>query len=1170
MDSSEGRATVRRQTGSHDLAAQHETTGVPALPGVKSELVKTEAIKPETIKAEPEGAHVKAGLIKAHFKAGPIETHVKPEQMEYQDYRPRDQGDPFGDLQQDEVEAPIRGLPLQQIAKGTTTERLEAGVRTGLEALAMLEEPLSKMEGDREAKAWLEQIANVRKDAARSRTVVGVVGNTGAGKSSVINAMLEEERLVPTNCMRACTAVVTEMSYNDSTNEASKYRAQVEFIKPEDWRKELDVLFAEIFDEEGRIVREASNPDSQAGIAYAKIRAVYHKFTKDMLSRSSVDALMRVPMVQTVLGTTKYISERTPDAFYRRLQYLVDSKEKNTEKKDKNGNKITNPKREFEYWPLIKVVKIYTKADALSTGAIIVDLPGVHDSNAARAAVAEGYMKQCTGLWIVAPINRAVDDKAAKTLLGDTFKRQLKFDGSYSAVTFICSKTDDISRTEAADSLELGDEFEELDERLIQIVREKRALTRNLTDLKARKSNHADAIDSIDDSIEQWEDCGTMLEVGKTVYAPTTVTMKKRKRSSASASADRAKKRRTSGDSDDDDDFVVSDNDVQAEEAASMEEGAQGLPLTQEEIDDKLDELKKLKKEARREKIAIEEEIRENRMSIAPLDEEEERIDAIKSAKCIAGRNEYSRGAIRLDFAAGIRELDQENAEEEDPDNFNPDEDIRDYEKVAQTLPVFCVSSRAYQKLSGRFLKDQDLPGFETKDQTEIPQLQVHCKLLTVSSRQARARRFLNGLTQLLTSLGLWASDDGTGAKLTTKQRDDEKSFLTRELVEFERALEKAVNLTLEDARETLTTNVFDKFNPAIETAARDALPTSSGWGAHRNDGGLFWATYKATVRRQGVYAGASGARDFNQELAEPIYKQLASAWEKAFQRRLPQVLQAFTKAGGNLLKSFHAAVEARCLEKGHGASRIGLLKNQLNVYQELFKDLATSMVEQINNEQREINRQFTPVIAQIMEHAYTVCTEERGTGSYKRMKAAMVEHVTANQETMFQQACDQVQTSLDAMCTVVSKSMLDRADGIYTMIQRDYFSIIGNVQLNERMSREERHARGNVDDAISALDTMFKVVVDSAEADLEIIAEQHGQNAEDEVVQDDGGDVNGMEDHGTNDAEEDSSKEDGNEENLSGETKGETPGTNRVEHGNEAGKEDEEYDPKDKPMSDT
>ena len=36
--------------------------------------------------------------------------------------------------------------------------------------------------------------------------------------------------------MRACTAVVTELSYN---YEDAAYRAEIEFISPADWRKEL-------------------------------------------------------------------------------------------------------------------------------------------------------------------------------------------------------------------------------------------------------------------------------------------------------------------------------------------------------------------------------------------------------------------------------------------------------------------------------------------------------------------------------------------------------------------------------------------------------------------------------------------------------------------------------------------------------------------------------------------------------------------------------------------------------------------------------------------------------------------------------------------------------------------------------------------------------------------
>lgn len=88
---------------------------------------------------------------------------------------------------------------------------------------------------------------------------------------------------------------------------------------------------------------------------------MYHKHTKEMLANATIEGLMRVHTVKSVLGTTRRLNENDPAAFYRLLQGYVDSKEKDSEKLDKNGNKITNPMREFEYWPLIKVVKIYTK-----------------------------------------------------------------------------------------------------------------------------------------------------------------------------------------------------------------------------------------------------------------------------------------------------------------------------------------------------------------------------------------------------------------------------------------------------------------------------------------------------------------------------------------------------------------------------------------------------------------------------------------------------------------------------------------------------------------------------------------------------------------------------------------------------------------------------------------
>ena len=605
---------------------------------------------------------------------------------------------------------------IRQLIEKQTPELLEAGVKKAFKVLNFLEGTFAQhAQTSADADVWVKAIEKLKSQAERKPTVVGVVGNTGAGKSSVINAMLDEERLVPTNCMRACTAVVTEMSWNSSSDPNCKYRALIEFITPADWEKEVHVLLKEFLTDMGGVSKDTSNPDSDAGIAWAKFHAVYPKITKDMLSSCTVEELVKVKSVLNVLGTTKSINKSRPEPFYRELQRYVDSKEKSTgKKKDSNSSGL-----EMEFWPLIKVVKIQVKSQALSTGAVIVDLPGVHDSNAARAAVAQGYMKQCTGLWIVAPINRAVDDKAAKTLLGDSFKRQLKYDGGFSSVTFICSKTDDISITEATDSLGLEEQMSTLDDQERSCKKRRKQLNDKIEELKDSKNVHSIAISDATDEMEIWDALKDQLNDGKTVYAPVRKGNKRKKGRSNKES----RKRRHAEDDDDSDDYdseddrvsISSDDDSDSDGVAPPQN-----PLTDTEIKAKLEELRTTRKTARRERSQLDAAMKDVRLELAEIKTTMADIRAEMSAICIAGRNEYSKSAIQLDFAAGIKELDMENAMEEDEENFNPDEELRDYDKVAKSLPVFCVSSRAYQKLCGRLEKDEKVPGFKTPEETGV------------------------------------------------------------------------------------------------------------------------------------------------------------------------------------------------------------------------------------------------------------------------------------------------------------------------------------------------------------------------------------------------------------------------------------------------------------------
>lgn len=203
---------------------------------------------------------------------------------------------------------------------------------------------------------------------------------------------------------------------------------------------ELAILFQELL-EKNQLCPTYLDASTEAGVAYAKIRAVYPRLTHDMLVQSSPDQLMGEEEVQQVLGTTRELKFKTASELYKALQVYLDSKERHSRSATKDGSDIA-------FWPLIKgkyyaskrdivcitadrklVVRIYCRADALSTGLCIVDLSGIHDSNAARSAVAERYMADCSAVWLVSPIKRAVDDKAAKDLLGQSFRTQLKMDG---------------------------------------------------------------------------------------------------------------------------------------------------------------------------------------------------------------------------------------------------------------------------------------------------------------------------------------------------------------------------------------------------------------------------------------------------------------------------------------------------------------------------------------------------------------------------------------------------------------------------------------------------------------------------------------------------------------------------------------------------------------------
>jgi hypothetical protein len=126
---------------------------------------------------------------------------------------------------------------------------------------------------------------------------------------------------------------------------------------------------------------------------------------------------------------------------------------------------------------------------------------------------------------------------------------------------------------------------------------------------------------------------------------------------------------------------------------------------------------------------------------------------------------------------------------------------------------------------------------------------------------------------------------------------------------------------------------------------------------------------------------------------AEPMIKILATSWERAFARSIPNVLSQYARSVGQVLRSFHADVETRARANSAGIASLGMLMQQLQIYEAIFKDIVAISLEAINKQQREINREFTPVVAAAMQFAYSTCENEHGeSGQYPIQRVALMQ----------------------------------------------------------------------------------------------------------------------------------------------------------------------------------
>lgn len=576
-------------------------------------------------------------------------------------------------------------------------------------------------------------------------TTIAVVGATGSGKSSLINAILDVPSLIPTGCTSACTSVATEIAYNWKD---SAYRAEIRFMRKSAWRQMLERLFHDILDEDGNVLRSVREEGSESAIALSQLLTVYPDLDVRHLERVSIDSLMNSERLKG-LGTFIPLDHADPCSFSEELRQYLSS--------------------ESGLWPLIASVKVFVRAAALATGAVLVDLPGVMDTNQARSHVSKRYMQDCDHIFVVAPMKRAVDDSVAHNLVSTAPKEQVQLDGLYGHTTFIGTHADDAKPQEVSQAYNLQQVFRPLFEQLSSLRMGRKSLEDRIKKPESRKTQLSKRLATLEDRQKALINLREKCRAGEVVYSQRAT---KRKSEGEPEAAEMTPKKLKAGEHQARSGMSTFRNkDAVIEPTTSPRRRLTEPGITKmiEKFEDDCAELSLSLNQAFSEYGEIQGELEGVR-------DKEHEVESRIHALAIVTRNENTSDRIRRDFKGGYRGLVQ--ASESEQSDADRAKNAKDIEDIGERLNVFMVSAAAYQVIRGRErredhtgehndVEDGVVPqllgdcskGFSDVQATEIPQLQEFCRRLTDDAREKACRRFVADTLQFFASLQLWASE---------------------------------------------------------------------------------------------------------------------------------------------------------------------------------------------------------------------------------------------------------------------------------------------------------------------------------------------------------------------------------------------------------------------------
>ncbi|KAJ5827497.1 hypothetical protein N7447_004260 [Penicillium robsamsonii] len=345
------------------------------------------------------------------------ESHCSGDATESEDGSESDQ---YSDIAEDTENIPsdIREEPLPTAP--VYNRRLQTGLKEVKGELASLADMMGLSELNQDRSTDLHSLFERTKKMSmfqypETRTV-GFIGDSGVGKSSLINSLLDQKSLSRSSSEgAACTCVVTEFRHVDS-NHTGPFTIEAQFMTAQEMKELLEELLSSFrqfhvtsFFQQLKSHEEQEQCRDAADRAWETFRSLFSnqpRLTMEFLSADFDDAQSKLlEQLERWAYAGLTLRPGGPDA-HEYSMIAGDLAECKDSLDLLTANNMDDGKPAL--WPFIKLIRVYLSSPILKTGLVLADLPGLSDLNFARIRATERYLvHNCDEIFVVADIGRA-------------------------------------------------------------------------------------------------------------------------------------------------------------------------------------------------------------------------------------------------------------------------------------------------------------------------------------------------------------------------------------------------------------------------------------------------------------------------------------------------------------------------------------------------------------------------------------------------------------------------------------------------------------------------------------------------------------------------------------------------------------------------------------------